>query len=63
MGVETGLPPKFPSLAGVNPSLTSAGVPVTSPLMLLLRWGGDASGVDLMASQIYVQIPTINTLV
>lgn len=62
MGVETNLPPKFPSLARVNASLTSAGVPVTSPLMLPLRWGGDASGVDLMASQIDVQLLTINTL-
>ena len=62
MGVETGLPPKLPSLAGVNLSLTNAGVSLLSLPILPPRWGGDAPGVDLMASQIDVQFLTIKTL-
>ena len=58
MGVETGLPPKLPSLAGVNLSLTT-GIPLLPLPILPLRWGGDASGVDLMASQTNVQFLTI----
>ena len=62
MGVETGLPPKLPSLAKVNLSLTDAGVLLSSLPVLPPRRGGDAPGVDLMASQIDVQFLTIKTL-
>ena len=62
MGVETGLPPKLPSLAGVNLSLTNAGMSLLSLPILPLRWGGDALGVDLMASQIDIQVLIIKTL-
>ena len=50
MGVETGFPPKLPSLAIVNMSFTNAGVPLPSLLILPPRQGGDAPGVDLVAS-------------
>ena len=46
MAVETGLPPKLPSLAGVNLSLTEAGVSLPSLPILPPRRGGDAPGVD-----------------
>ena len=52
MGVETGLPPKLPSLAKVNLSLTDAGVLLSSLPVLPPRRGGDAPGIDLMASQV-----------
>ena len=38
-------------------------VQYSSHLVLPLRWGGDAPGVDLMASQTDVQFLTIKTLV
>ena len=63
MGVETGLLPKLPSLARVNLSLTDAGVPLLSLLVLTLGQRGDAPGVDMMASQIDVQLHIIKTLV
>ena len=44
----------------VCPLLTWA--PYLSLLVLPLRWGGNAPGVDLMVSQIDVQFPTIKTL-
>ena len=59
-GGETGVPPKLPSLAGVNLSLMNAGFSLLSLLVLPRRWGGDAAGVVLMASQIDVQFLTIN---
>ena len=62
MGVETGLPPKLPSLARVNLSLTDTDVSLLSLLVLPPRWGGDALGVYLMASQTDVQILIIKTL-
>ena len=68
MGVETGFPPKLPSLAIVNLVFffffffTNAGVPLPSLLVLPPRQGGDAPGVDLVASQIDVQFFTINPL-
>ena len=62
MGVETGLLPKLPSLARVNLSLTDAGVPLLSLLVLTLGQRGDASGVDLMASQTNTQFLTIRPL-
>ena len=62
MGVETGLPPMLLFLARVNPSLTNAGGPLPSLLILPPRQGGDAPGMDLMASQIDVQVLTINNL-
>ena len=61
-GGETGVPPKLPSLARVNLSLVNVGVSLLSLLVLPPRWGGDAPGVDLMASQIGVQFLTIKTL-
>ena len=61
MRVETGLPPKLPSLAGVNFSLTDTGVSLSSLPVLPPRRGGDAPGVDLMASQIDVQFLAIKT--
>ena len=63
MGVETGLLPKLPSLARVNLSLTDIDVSLLSLLVLPPRWGGDAPGVDMMASQIDVQLHIIKTLV
>ena len=63
MGVETGLPSKLPSLARVNLSLTDLDVSLLSLLVLPPRWGGDAPGVDMMASQIDVQLHIIKTLV
>ena len=62
MGVETGLPPKLPSLAGVNLSLTNVGMSLPPLPILPLRRGGDALGVDLMASQIDIQVLIIKTL-
>ena len=62
MGVETGLPSKLPSLARVNLSVTDTDVSLLSLLILPPRWGGDAPGVDMMASQIDVQLHTIKTL-
>ena len=44
----------------VCPSLMQA--LYSSLLVLPLRWGGDAPGVDLMASQTSVQYLTIKTL-
>ena len=61
MGVETGLPLKLPSLTGVNLSLNSAGIPFLSLPVLPTGWGGDASAVDLMASQTTIQFLTIKT--
>ena len=49
-------------LAGVNLSLMNAGFSLLSLLVLPRRWGGDAAGIDLMASQIDVQFLTIKTL-
>ena len=63
MGMEIGLPPKLPSLAGVNLSLTDAAVPLLSLSILPLRQGGDAPGVDLVAYQIDVQFLTIKPFV
>ena len=63
MGMETCLPLKLPSLAGVNLSLTNAGVSLLFLWVLQLRQGGGAPGVDLMASQIDVQFLTIKTFV
>ena len=57
--METGLPPKLPSLAGINLSLTDAGDPLPSLPILPPRWGGDAPGVDLVTSQIDIQFLTI----
>ena len=62
MGAGTGILPKLPSLAGVNPSLTDAGVLPPSLLDLPPRMGSGAPGVDLMASQTDVQFLTIKTL-
>lgn len=63
MGLETDFPPKLPSLARANLSLTGEGVLLPTPLVLPPRHGGDAPGLDLMASQIDVQVLTIKTLV
>ena len=63
MGVETGLPSKLPSLARVNLSLTDIDVSLLSLMVLPPRWGGDAPVVDMMASQIDVQLHIIKTLV
>ena len=59
--METDLPPKLPSLAKVNLSLTDTGVSLSSLPVLPPRHGGDAPGVDLMASQTDVQLLTIKT--
>ena len=63
MGLETDFPPKLPSLARANLSPTDEGALLPAPLVLPPRHGGDAPGVDLMASQIDVQVLTIKTLV
>ena len=62
MGAGTGIPPKLPSLARFNPSLTDAGGLLPSLLVLLPRRGSGAPGVDLMASQPDVQSLTIKAL-
>ena len=61
MGMEIGLPPKLPSLAGVNLSLTNTGVSSLAFSILSVRRDRDEPGVDLMASQIDVQLLTIKT--
>jgi len=61
MGMEIGLPPKLPSLAGVNLSLTDTGVSSLAFSILSARRDRDEPGVDLMASQIDVQLLTIKT--
>ena len=61
--METGLPPKLPSLAGVNLSLTDTGVPLPSHPVVPPRWDGDAPEVDLVASQIDIQFLAIKTSV
>ena len=48
--------------ARANLSLTGEGVLLPPPLVLPPRHGGDAPGLDLMASQIDVQVLTIKTL-
>lgn len=63
MGLQTDLPPKLPSLARANLSLTDEGILLPSRLVLPARGGGDAPGFDLMASQNDVQVLTIKTLV
>ena len=62
MGVETGLTPKLPSLARVNLFLTDTAVPLLSLPVLTLGQHGDASGVDLMASQTKTLFLTIKPL-
>ena len=61
MGVETDLPPKLPSLARVNLSLTKADVHYR-PLPFYHLGGVDMhQGLDLVASQIDVLFLTITT--
>ena len=60
-GVDRLYTKAFPSWSDlVCPSLTQ--VPYSSLLVLPLRWGGDAPGVDVMASLTDVQLLTVKTL-
>ena len=63
MGVETGLPPKLPSLARINLSLIDVSIPLLFFPILPLRQSGDAPGADLVASQIDVQFLIIKPFV
>ena len=62
MGVETGLLHKLPSLLVGNLFLTNTGIPLPSLPILPSRNGGEAPGVDLVASQNDVQFRTNNPL-
>ena len=62
MGVETGLPPKLPSLARVNLYLTKADVHY-HPFLFYHQGGLEMhQGLDPVASQIDVLFLTIKTL-